>query len=280
MGALEGHTALVTGCGRRAGIGRAVARGLARAGADVAVTDVSAEGRPNAGEADPPDRDWRGLASVVSEIEALGRRSLALVGDVGGEHDSERLVADACEHLGGLDILVNNAAAPHGPDRDWTWEVPAESFDEVLRVNTKGVFLMSSAFVRHAIDRGATSGRIVNIASVAGLRGFPRRAAYCASKFAAVGLTKVMAEELAERGITVNAACPGAVDTARHEARAARAPATGDETAGAAPSERTAGVPRLGAPDDVARAVLFLVDPAADGITGQCIVVGGGFVAV
>jgi NAD(P)-dependent dehydrogenase (short-subunit alcohol dehydrogenase family) len=190
--------------------------------------------------------------------------------------DADRLVADAVAHFGQLDILVNNAAAPHGADRAWTWEVPEEAFDEVMRVNAKGVFLMSAAFARHAIGRQAAWGRIVHIASVSGLRGFPQRAAYTASKFAVVGLTQVMAAELAEHGVTVNAVCPGAVDTPRHTARTARANAADEATASIVLPTSPAAVGRLGTPDDIARAVLFLADSSAGFITGQCLVVDGG----
>jgi NAD(P)-dependent dehydrogenase (short-subunit alcohol dehydrogenase family) len=276
MSSLDGLIALVTGCGRRTGIGRAIACTLAAAGADVAVTDVAVTGSRNAGEGEGADEGWQGLDSVVDEIEALGRRAAAFVGDVGVKGDAEQLVGNAARHLGRLDILVNNAAAPHGADRAWTWEVPEEAFDEVLRVNTKGVFLMSSAFVRHAIERDVSFGRIVNIASVSGLRGFPQRAAYTASKFAVVGLTQVMAAEVAERGITVNAVCPGAVVTPRHSARVARASAADDATANIVMPRSPAAVPRLGTPDDIARAVLFLAEPAAGFITGQTVVVDGG----
>jgi NAD(P)-dependent dehydrogenase (short-subunit alcohol dehydrogenase family) len=276
VSSLEGRVALVTGCARRSGIGRGIARTLALAGADIAVTDVASDGRLNAGEGGERDQDWHGLDSVVAEIEALGRRCLPLVGDVGLRRDADRLIADAAGHLGRLDILVNNAAAPHGGDRAWTWEVPEEAFDEVLRVNAKGVFLMSSAFVRHAVERDASWGRIVNIASVSGLHGFPQRAAYTASKFAAVGMTQVMAAELAERGITVNAVCPGAVDTPRHSARTARASATDEASASIVLPPSPAAVGRLGTPDDIARAVLFLAEPAAGFITGQSLVVDGG----
>src|SRR4051812_19123449 len=121
---LQGQVALVTGCGRRTGIGQAVARALAGAGADVAITDVVPAGRRNAGESETADNGWGGLESLAAAIEALGRRCRPLVGDVGVKHDAERLVAEAADHLGPVDVLVNNAAAPHGADRAWTWEVP------------------------------------------------------------------------------------------------------------------------------------------------------------
>lgn len=277
MGALDGQVALVTGCGRYRGLGRGIALALASAGADVALTDIARDGTRNVMEAGEEERavGWKGLDSVVEEVEELGRRAVALLGDVGRAEDAQRMVDDAADALGAVDILVNNAGAPHGADRTWTWEVPEDAFDAVLRINTKGVFLMSSAVVRHLLGR-ESSGRIINIASGAGKRGFPQRAAYCASKFAVIGLTQSMAQELASRGITVNAVCPGAMNTARQASRAARAASGDDADAEAAPP--VAPVNRLGEPLDVARAVAFLADPDADYITGQSINVDGGLI--
>ncbi len=182
------------------------------------------------------------------------------------------MVGEVIEHFGRVDVLVNNAGAPHGPDRDWTWKVPEEAWDDVLRINAKGAFLMSSAVVRHLLERRA-SGRIINISSGAGRRGYPRRAAYCASKFALIGLTQTMAAELAGDGITVNAVCPGAIDTARGASRQARAAQSGEGEFMPPPPTP---VRRLGTADDVARAVLFLAEPAAGFITGASIDVNGG----
>jgi 3-oxoacyl-[acyl-carrier protein] reductase len=176
--------------------------------------------------------------------------------------------------LGKVDILVNNAAAPHGADRDWIWNVPESAFDDVLRTNTKGVYLMSAAFIRHYLERKGEVGRIVNIASVAGLRGTAQRGAYTASKFAVIGLTQSTALEVAPRGITVNAICPGATATARVAASFARAAAGGRGSEGALPPLPP--VQRVGQPADIARAVLFLAEPAAGQITGQAICVDGG----
>src|SRR5215472_14109347 len=267
---LCGLTALVTGCGRARGIGRAVALTLAAAGADVAVTDVSAGGARNAGE--PEAASAGGLDALVDEIKQLGRGAIALTGDVADAADVEAFVAAAVAELGRIDVLVNNAGAPHGADRAPSWLVPEPAYDEVMRVNAKGVFLMSGAVIRHLLGRGAR-GRIVNIASVAGKVGYPERAVYCASKFAVIGLTQAMAQELAPHGITVNAVCPGAVATDRNAATRNRAATTGDAAAGSAASSP---VGRIGEPDDIARAVLYLADPAASYVTGQSLVVDGG----
>jgi NAD(P)-dependent dehydrogenase (short-subunit alcohol dehydrogenase family) len=268
---LSGSVALVTGCGRARGIGRSIALTLAAVGADVAVTDLVAAGVRNEGE---PTRGngADGLDRVTEEITAMGRRAVAVTGDVADADHARAMVDTVVQHLGQVDILVNNAAAPHGADRTTSWEVPEAAFDAVMRTNVKGVFLMSGGVIRHLLARSAP-GRIVNIASVAGKVGVAQRATYCASKFAVVGLTQSMAQELAPHGITVNSVCPGAIGTDRNAATLQRGAATGDagaQAAGAAP------VGRSGRPDDIARAVLFLVDPAADYVTGQSLVVDGG----
>ena len=267
---LSGLAALVTGCGRARGIGRAVALTLAAAGADVAVTDVAASGVRNAGEPEPAGTD--GLEALADQIKQLGGRAIALTGDVADAADVAAVVAAAVAELGRVDILVNNAGAPHGGDRAPSWLVPGPTYDEVMRVNAKGVFLMSGAVIRHLLHRDAP-GRIVNIASVAGKVGYPERAVYCASKFAVIGLTQAMAQELAPRGIMVNAVCPGAVATDRNAATRHRAATVGDAAADNASSSP---VGRIGEPDDIARAVLYLVDPAASYVTGQSLVVDGG----
>jgi NAD(P)-dependent dehydrogenase (short-subunit alcohol dehydrogenase family) len=272
MKPLQGLVALVTGCARFNGIGRATARALADAGAAVAVSDISEEGTRNDHEqaiGDAHSASWRGLTSLVDELRQSGVEAHAWIGDVSRSDDAERIVSETIAALGGVDILVNNAAAPHGADRNWSWEVPEAAFDEVMRVNTKGVFLMSTVVVRHLLGR-QRPGRIVNIASAAGRAGAARRAPYCASKFAVVGLTQAMAKELAGHAITVNAVCPGLVDTDRqHVGEGSLGPGS---TAEGPPSP----VGRPGTPLDVARAVLFLADPAASYITGECINVNGG----
>lgn len=280
MTPLAGLAALVTGCGQRDGIGRAVALELASCGADVAVTDLMTSGERNLGEGADTEPDWRGIYSVVEEIESLGRRAVALTGNISCERDAQALVMDAVQHLGRIDILVNNAGAPHGSDRGPSWEIPIEAYDKVMAINTRGTFMMSRFMVRLLLERNrggcAISGRIINIASGAGKRGFPDRAAYCASKFAVIGLTQTMAQELGDKSITVNAVCPGAIETSRAKAREARGDAPDPARRGMiAPS-----VPRAGTPEEIARTVAFLAAPEAGYITGQSIMVDGGLLMV
>src|SRR5262249_52820475 len=162
------------------------------------------------------------------------------------------------------------AGAPHGSDRNWTWLVPEEAYDSVMRINAKGVFLMSSAAIRLMLERNI-KGRIINIASGAGKRGFPQRAAYCASKFAVLGLTQSMAQELGAHHITVNAISPGPIDTARQAARGGAA-----RDGKLAQTSFQTPVPRLGIAADIARAALFFAEPSADFVTGQAVNIDGG----
>lgn len=265
------HIAIVTGCARKNGIGRGIAHALARRGADVALVDVDPVGTRNPGEPDELVTDWDGLESLAAELERHGTQALPLVGDVGNYDDAERIVRQTLERYGRIDILVNNAAAPHGDDCNWSWEVREKGYDVVLRVNTKGAFLMSTAVVRHFLKR-QRPGRIINISSAAGKSGAPKRAAYSASKFAVIGLTQSMARELAPHNVTINVICPGMIDTSRHASTTAKAD---DETATL--TAALAGiVRRAGTPDDIGNAVAFLAEPAAGFINGQSLIVDGG----
>ena len=232
------RAALVTGCGKRDGMGRAIAAALAASGAAVLVCDKEpagvlnrrqevigaaggADGAGTAGEAGGAGGagtaggagGWQGVTSLVEEITADGGTASAALGDIGDEGDAQRMVGEAVARYGRLDILVNNAAAPQGLDRRDIAEVPVDVWDHVVRVNLRGTFLMSRFAV--PVMRGQRSGRIVNVASMAGVVAAPRSAAYSASKAAIIGLTRSMALDVAPWGITVNAICPGLVGTSR-----------------------------------------------------------------
>ncbi|HYH42335.1 MAG TPA: SDR family NAD(P)-dependent oxidoreductase [Burkholderiales bacterium] len=277
MSEFDGRVVLVTGCARARGIGRAIAVAFARAGADVVVTDVAAGGTRNENEEGLEEirLGWKGLDSVADEIKGLGRRVLTLVGDVSRAADAERFVADALAQFGRIDVLVNNAAAPHGADRRLLWEIPEEAWDMVIDVNLKGTFLMSRAIIPHMLKRG--SGRIISMASVSGKRGTARRGAYTASKFGVIGLTQVMAQELGAHGITANAICPGSVDTSRRESTSRRERALAERD----PNAPVLSLPptgRVARPDDIARLALLFASDASDHITGQAWNVDGGTV--
>ena len=277
MSDFDGKVVLVTGCGRARGMGRAISVAFARAGADVVATDVATGGTRNENEEGLEETrlGWNGLESLSAEIEALGRQALPLVGDVSRAADTERFVAESLDRFGRLDVLVNNAAAPHGADRRLLWEVPEDAWDLVIDVNLKGTFLMSRAVIPHMLSR--RSGRIINMASVSGKRGTQRRGAYTASKFGVIGLTQSLAQELAAHGITVNAICPGSVDTSRRESTSRREKSLSERAPGA-PVLSLPPTGRIARPDDIARLALFFASEQSDHITGQAWNVDGGVV--
>jgi 3-oxoacyl-[acyl-carrier protein] reductase len=241
---LEGKVALITGGAQ--GIGKVTALLLAEKGADVAVSDVNREG----------------AEETAKEIERLGRRGLALEGDVSKPEDAEQIVDTTVEQLGGIDILVNNA----GITRDGLLlRMTEEDWDAVLNVNLKGTFNCSKAAIKHMIKR--KSGRIVNIASVVGEMGNAGQANYAASKAGIIGLTKSIAREYAQRGINVNAVAPGYIQTPMTEGLPDKVK-----------EELKAQIPmaRLGTALDVGNAIYFLVSDASSYITGQVLNVNGG----
>jgi NAD(P)-dependent dehydrogenase (short-subunit alcohol dehydrogenase family) len=275
---LSGKVAIVTGAGGRHGIGRAIALRLAQEGADVAVTDI--QRGPEAIR--PEDRlaGWQGLPSVVSEVEALGREALGLFSDVSDSAQVADMVSRALARFGRIDILVNNAGSQPGRDRVPVVDLEEDAFDEVMRVNVRGTFLCSKAVARHMVRRGG-GGKIVVISSSAGKRGRARFAAYCASKFALIGFTQSLAQELGPHRINVNAICPGLVDTERTDFIAAALVPEGqsaEEYRVMMIRERAASIPlgRVAIGDDIARMAAFLASRESDYITGLSISVSGG----
>ncbi len=246
---LEGKRALVTGGSR--GIGRAIALGLAREGADVAVNY-----RRSRGDAE----------SAVREIGRMGRRSVAVQGSTDSRADVERFVAEAHDGLGGLDILVNNAGILK---RTPFLEIAEEEWDAILDVNLKGCFLVGQAVARRMVAAG-TPGAIVNVSSAGQAVAGPNLAHYCVSKAGVAMLTKEMALELAPHNIRVNAVAPGLIETDINRA---------DIAQDAFREGRLARIPLglIGAPDDVAGAVVFLAsNDEARLMTGASVFVDGG----
>lgn len=239
---LKNKVALVTGAGK--GIGRGIALALAREGYHVAISDI----------------DEAALNSVAGEITSLGVKALAVKCDVSKKVEVDEMTKKVVADLGSLDVLVNNAGIyPFVPFKDMT----EEQWDKVMTVNLKSNFLCSQA-VAKVMPNG---GRIVSISSIASVVGFAGLAHYCASKGGINAMVRVLALELADRKITVNAVAPGAI-----------------ETPGAASSEEqkkqtVMAIPlaRMGQPEDIAGAVVFLASEQASYITGQTIIVDGGW---
>ena len=245
---LEGKRALVTGGSR--GIGRAIAFALADAGADVAVTSRKGD------DAEP----------VAAAIRGKGRRSIALLLEV-RVASSIRVAFDRLDReWKGVDILVNNAGTNIPQDLMHTDEV---SWDAVIDADLKGVVFVAQAAAARMID-AKKGGRIVNVASLYGVVGRRERVAYSAAKGGVVNLTRSLALELAPHGITVNAVGPSAIETDMTRERFRADPAFRDEEIGRTP------LGRLGTPEDVAAAVVFLASPGAAFITGQTLLVDGG----
>ena len=221
-----------------------------------------------------------GLNSVAAEIEAAGRESLALFSDVSDADQVDDMVGQTLARFWRIDILVNNAGSRPGKDRVLVVELEEEAFDEVMRVNVRGTYLVSRAVARHMTTRGG-GGKIINISSGAGKRGIARYAVYCASKFAVIGFTQALAQEMAQHRVNVNAICPGLVDTERVDFIAAALAPEGEsseEYRAGMVADRAILVPmgRIAQGDDIARMAAFLSSAEFDYVTGLSISVSGG----
>ena len=275
---LSGKVAIVTGAGGRNGIGRAIATRLAREGADVVVTDIPES--VTAIRAEDRAEGWEGLPSVVQEIEAEGRQALGIFSDVSDSGQVDDMVRQVLDRFGKIDILVNNAGSRPGRDRVLVVDLEEDAFDEVMRVNVRGTYLCSRAVSRHMTARGE-GGKIIIISSGAGKRGIARYAVYCASKFALVGFTQALAQEMAAHRVNVNAICPGLVDTERVDFIAAALAAEGEsaeEHRALMVQERSTRVPmgRIAQGGDIANMAAFLASAESDYMTGLSISVSGG----
>lgn len=247
---LEGRTALVTGAGR--GLGSSIAIALAGAGAHVAI-----------GVHDPSTGH-----EVADEIVRAGRKSLVVPMDVTDMGQIDSAVSKVREALGSIDILVNNAGL--GPENA-AESVTEMDFDLTFDVNVKGLFFSSQAVGRVMIEQGW--GRIVNLSSQAALVALPGESVYCASKAAVSHLTTCLSVEWGRYGINVNAVAPTFIRTPGTEAALSNPTFHNDVI------DRIAALHRLGEPEDVAGAVIFLASPAASLVTGTTLVVDGGWTA-
>jgi len=247
---LEGRVALVTGAAR--GLGRAIAVALANAGADVALGLRSPEG----------------AAEVVAAVEARGRRCLPLAMDVLDLEQVRSAVQATASQLGRLDILVNNAGVA---ESNMAVDVTVDEFDRTVAVNLKGTFFASQAAARIMISQ--RYGRIVNVSSQAGFVALPTESVYCMTKAGIAHLTKCLAVEWGPRGITVNGVAPTFIRTPGTDAALSDPAFERDVT------ERIAALHRIGEPVEVAGAVVFLASAAASLITGETILIDGGWTA-
>lgn len=242
---LLGQVVVVTGASR--GIGKAIAIAAATAGADVVFTYASND---------------QAATEVSSEIESLGRKSLAIKADAASADGANSVIEQTIAMFGKIDVLVNNA----GITRDTLLMRMSESdWDAVIDTNLKGVFLLTKAAIRPMMS--AKKGKIITISSVVGLTGNPGQTNYCASKAGVIGFSKSLAKEVGSRGITVNVIAPGYIET--------------DMTEKMTDLQKKAildMVPlrRGGKPEDIAQAVMFLASSGADYITGETIRVDGG----
>lgn len=274
MSRLERKVAIVTGAGRLRGIGRAIALRLAEDGADVVATGAPRD--PATFPEHERAQAWKGVASVAAEIEALGRRALALDCDVTKREDARNAVAQTLARFGRVDILVNNAGAAFCGDRP-LWEIDEAEWYRVVDVNLNGVYQMCAAVIPPMVEAGR-GGRIVNISSTAGRQGIPFYGAYCATKFGVIGLTQMLAQEAAAYRITVNCVAPGSVDTDMMDGTFARMAGRYGVAFEAMKQGaiRTIPLGRQGRGSDIAAAVAFFASDEASWITGQTLNVNGG----
>lgn len=250
---LEGRVAVITGAG--SGIGRAMALLFAREGARILAADVNGAA----------------AQETATMITQNGGEARSMAVDVTQSSQVKTLIDTAVQEMGAINILCNNAGIGSTTD---VVECEPEEWDRVMTVNVKGVYLGCKYAVPYMIDQGG--GAIVNTASVAGMIGIAKRAVYCASKGAVIALTKQVAVEYVEQGVRVNCVCPGTVDSPWVGRLLAQ---TDDPAQARSALEARQPMGRLGTPEEVAAAALYLVSDDAAFVTGSALVLDGGWTA-
>jgi 2-keto-3-deoxy-L-fuconate dehydrogenase len=253
MFSLSGKVALITGAG--SGIGASIAQVFAKAGAQVIVTDIKAEG----------------AESTVAQIKEDGGYAEALAVDVSDEASVAQVAEQFYVAHSRLDILVNNAGIGHVGT---IMQTSAADLDRLFGVNVRGVFNMTKAFLPRMLER--KSGNIIHLASIGGVVGIRDRLAYCTTKFAVVGLTKSMALDHATDGIRVNCICPGRVETPFVSARLKEYP---DPAKAYREMSATQAVGRMAKPEEIAHAALYLASDESSFVTGTAFLIDGGWSA-
>ncbi len=272
MSRLAGKVALVTGSGRKNGIGAVCAGRLAKEGAAVVVTDIDTPFSefPNykVGAKDE-------LALVAEEINSSGGRALPLFADITSPEAVEKMAGEAIKEFGKIDILVNNAGGSPGPAP--LTQFTLEAWEKTLAINLTGTFLCCREIVPSMIGSGG--GKIINISSRAANNGALWMHAYSAAKAGMLGLTKSMALELAPFNICVNALCPGDIQTELKQWGLEMEAGVKGTTVEALKEQIAAATPlgRLGTPEDVAALVAFFASPDSDYLTGEVVSVSGGY---
>jgi len=265
---LNGKVAMITGAGRFRGIGRSTAVYLAKSGASVAVLDLYKELPVKA-----PDEikiGWNGITSLAKEISQLGKSAIAIECDVTNKKSVNNAVQQILEKYGKIDILINNAAYPNGPDRVEMSKLKLEIFQKVMAVKVTGSFLCSQAVSKSMIQE-KTGGKIITIASGSGKKGFPKNHPYTAACFAQVGMTQSLAKELGPYGINVNCICPGPLHTARVDHSLSEI--EWEQVWQKLPLQKP------GHESYIASFVSFLCSESASWITGQAINIDGGSIS-
>ena len=255
---VESKVALVTGAGQ--GIGRGIALRLSQDGFDVAIADLDSQKEKGLG--------------VVAEIEALGRRAIFVPVDVSKRADVIAAVDATAEKLGGFDVIVNNAGIAQVKP---VLEVTEDELNKIFQINVNSVVWGIQAAATK-FDELGHGGKIISAASIAAIQGFPILSAYSASKFAVRGLTQAAAQELAPKGITVNAYAPGIVGTGMWELIDTELSKINGKPLGQNLKENVEGIAlgRIETPEDVAKIVSFFAGPDSDYVTGQVLLVDGG----